>query len=441
MFRCTRDHGGTRSPESKGVRMHLGVPWAIECSPSMNRMPESYVERVRERILAGESLVRVTFSGRQSGETLEWIKVVVRPVLVRGALHWQVSHFDEEKDITKNYSAADVAGKVDELLALPFKSIHVETTIGGFDVRITKKGRALVRETPAAEPRASADLAHDREKKKVLSLGDSAPFLEAVGFLTKSGKIKADRQGKFRQTNEFLRLVEETGVFGEGGGNAVHVVDCGCGNAYLTFAIYHYLNHILGLPAHVVGVDVKADLLERHREKARALGWDRLTFEVGSIADFQPDVVPDVVLALHACDTATDDALARGIRWKSRLILSAPCCQHELQQQMARVVVPSPFRAVSRHGILDERLGDILTDSFRAAILRIMGYRTDVIQFVSTEHTAKNLMIRAVKTSESATVHSVEEYQDLKDYWHVTPYLERLLGDELRGTHTLFPPA
>ena len=403
-------------------------------------MPEDYVERVRESILAGESLVRATFSGRQSGTTLEWIKVVVRPVQVKGALHWQVSHFDAEKDTTENYAAEEIVGKVDELLALPFKNIHVETTRGSLEVRITKKGKAFLREIPLAEPRAAVDLAHDREKKKVLSLGDSAPFLEAVGILTKGGKVKADRQGKFRQINEFLRLVEETGVFAEGAGKPVHIADCGCGNAYLTFAIYHYVTNILRLPADVVGIDVKGDLLKRHREKVRALGWDRLTFELGSIADFQPAVVPDVVVALHACDTATDDALARGIRWSSRLIMSAPCCQHELQQQLSHVPVPTPFRAVSRHGILDERLGDILTDTFRAAILRIMGYRTDVIQFVSTEHTAKNLMIRAVKTSESGSAHSVEEYQALKDYWHVTPQLERLLGDELhRGTHTIFP--
>ena len=387
----------------------------------MNRMPEDYVERVRERILAGESLVRAAFSGRQSGAALEWIKVVVRPVRIKGTLHWHVSYFDEQKDITKNYSAEDVAGKVDALLALPFKNIHVGTTIGSLEVRITKKGKALVRETPSAEPRASADLCHDRDKKKVLSLSNSTPFLEAVGILTKTGKVKADRQGKFRQINEFLRLVEETGVFEEGSREPVHIVDCGCGNAYLTFAIYHYVSNILRRPAHVVGVDVKADLLERHRDKARALGWDRLTFEVGSIADFQLGVPPDAVLALHACDTATDDALARGIRWNSRLIMSAPCCQHELQKQLSHMPVPSPFRAVSRHGILDERLGDILTDTFRAAILRIMGYRTDVIQFVSTEHTAKNLMIRAVKTSEHASAHAVEEYLALKEYWHVTP--------------------
>jgi hypothetical protein len=397
----------------------------------MNRMPDDYVERVRERILAGESLVRATFSGRQSGATLEWVRVVVRPVQIKGALHWQVSHFDEEKDTTKNYAADEMGVKIDALLSLPFKNIHVETTRGSLEVRITKKGKALFRAVPLAEPHAAVDLTHDREKKRVLSLEDSTPFLEAVGILTKSGKIKADRQGKFRQINEFLRLVEETGVFDEGAGDRFRILDCGCGNAYLTFAIYHYGNNVLKLRADVVGIDVKADLLERHREKAKALGWDRLSFEVGRIDEYRPAVAPDAVVALHACDTATDDALAQGIRWQSKLILSAPCCQHELQQQLSRIPVPDPFRAVTRYGTLGERLGDILTDAFRAAILRIMGYRTDVIQFVSDEHTAKNLMIRAVKTSESSNAHAVEEYLALKEYWQVTPQLERLLGVEL----------
>jgi hypothetical protein len=179
-----------------------------------------------------------------------------------------------------------------------------------------------------------------------------------------------------------------------------------------------------------VGVDVKADLLERHREKAKALGWERLEFQVGSIQEFETDVVPDVVVALHACDTATDEALARGIRWGSRLIITAPCCQHELQRQISRVPAPAPFRAVFRDGILGERLGDILTDAFRAAILRIMGYRTDVIQFVSTEHTAKNLMIRSVKTGSTGNPRATEEYSALKRYWNVTPYLERLLDED-----------
>lgn len=397
----------------------------------MNPTPKGYADQVRERILAGESLVRAVFSGCLCGATTPWVKVVVRPVLVRGALRWQVSRFDEEKDFSSNYTAKEIAAQVDELLALAFRNIHVETTTCSLEVRITKKGKPFLREVPLGEPRATVDLSHDREKKRVLSLEDSAPFLEVVGILTEGGKIKADRQGKYRQINEFLRLVEETGVFGEEPRKAVHIVDCGCGNAYLTFAVYHYLNHILKLPADVVGIDVKADLLERHREKARTLGWDRLSFEVGRIDEYRPAVAPDAVVALHACDTASDDALAQGIRWQSQLILTAPCCQHELQEQLSHIPVPDPFRAVTRYGILGERLGDILTDTFRAAILRIMGYRTDVVQFVSIEHTAKNLMIRSVRTSEAGSARSVEEYEALKEYWHVTPYLERLLCDEL----------
>jgi hypothetical protein len=177
-------------------------------------------------------------------------------------------------------------------------------------------------------------------------------------------------------------------------------------------------------------VDIKSDLIERHQEKAGSLGWNQLTFHTGTISDFQPNVIPDVVLALHACDTATDDALAQGIRWNSRLIVCAPCCQHELQEQMSHVPMPAQLLPIFHYGILFERIGDILTDTFRATILRIMGYRTDVTQFVPIEHTAKNLMIRAVKTSSPGNARWVEEYKNLKAFWQVTPYLERLLRDE-----------
>ncbi len=396
-------------------------------------MPKEYAREVLDRILAGESLLRAVFAGRQRGATLPWIRVVVRPVRIRGILCWQVCHFDREKDVAQNLSAGDIAAKVDELLALPFRNIHVETIVDTCDVRITKKGGAFLRVAPAGEARGPASLTHDREKKKVLSLDESAPFLEAVGIVTRSGKVRADRQGKFRQINEFLRIVDEADAFDESPSRPLRIVDCGCGNAYLTFALYHYFNEVREIPADVVGVDVKAELLERHREKAAALGWDRLTFDSDCIADFVPASSPDMVVALHACDTATDEALARGIRWTSRLILSAPCCQHELQKQLSHAPTPDPFRAIARHGILGERLGDILTDAARAAILRVLGYRTDVIQFVSTEHTAKNLMIRSVRVSDEPLGGSVEEYLALTDYWCATPYLERLLSDELRS--------
>ncbi len=389
-------------------------------------------ELIHERILARDTFVRAVFSGAQKGSLVEWIKVVVRPVEIQGEVHLQFSYFDEKKDITKNYEFDKATPKVDELLALPFRNIFIENSTGSLQVNISKKGKALVKEVKTSEP-VIPDLAHNRQKPRILSVDNAEPFLRAVGIMTQDGRIKADMQRKYTQINEFLRLVEDTNFFEGIKEQPVHIVDFGCGNAYLTFAIYFYLRDILNLDAHVVGVDIKADLIERHQQKASSLGWDQLTFEVGRISDFQTETVPDVVLALHACDTATDDALAQGIRWESQLILCAPCCQHELQEQMSHVALPAPLLPVFHHGILFERIGDILTDTFRATILRIMGYRTDVTQFVPIEHTAKNLMIRSVKTSPAGNSRWVEEYRNLKAFWQVTPYLERLLGDQYAG--------
>ena len=400
-------------------------------------MDQEYKNLVRERIQTRETLIRATFSGQQKGSSVPWTKVIVRPVEIKGEIHLQFSYFDEKKDIIKNYSFDEAASKVDELLALPFRNIFVESNTGGLQVNISKKGKAIVNEVKLSST-SSTDLSHDRQKNKLLSAENAEPFLKAVGIMTKDGKIRADMQRKFKQINEFLRLVDETDSFRQGStqafealsGRPIHVVDFGCGNAYLTFAIYYYLHDILKLDAYVTGIDIKADLIERHQEKVKSLGWSQLNFQVGKISDYKPETAPNVVLALHACDTATDDALAKGIQWDSKLIVCAPCCQHELQEQMSHIPMPDQLAPIFQDGIFFERMGDILTDTFRATILRIMGYRTDVTQFVPIEHTAKNLMIRSVKTSPSGNTRWVEEYRNLKSFWQVTPYLEKILGDE-----------
>ena len=389
---------------------------------------DDYKQLVQNRILDSENFVRAVFSGQQKGTSLQWNKVTVRPVEIKGALNLQFSHFDDKRDITKNYLFKEAASKLNEILALPFRNISVESSAGGIQVNISKKGKALVsklKPSPAPE-----DTSHDRQKNKLLSVENAGPFLKAVGIMTQDGRIKADMQRKFKQINEFLRLVDETDSLEALSGSAIHIVDFGCGNAYLTFAIYFYLHDILKLDAYVTGVDIKSDLIERHKQKAESLGWDQLTFQVGEIAKFEPETIPNVVLALHACDTATDDAIAKGIRWKSKVIICAPCCQHELQAQLSKIPVPQQMLPVYQDGILSERMGDILTDTFRATILRIMGYRTDVTQFVPIEHTAKNLMIRSVKTSQAGNERWVEEYRSLKSFWNVTPYLERLLDKD-----------
>ena len=395
-----------------------------------------YKQLVRERILASDTFVRAVFSGEQKGTSVQWVKVVARPVELKGQVHLQVSYFDEKKDITRNY-LEEAPAKVDELLALPFRNIFVENSTGNVQVNFTKKGRALVNKSKPSV--TSVDLSHDRQKNKLLTDQNAAPFLKAVGIMTQDGRIKADMQNKYKQINEFLRLVDETASFRQGStqafpaesGPPFHVIDFGCGNAYLTFAIYFYLHEILKLEAHVTGVDVNTDLIERHKQKVTSLGWEHLSFQTGYIADYKTDTPPDMVIALHACDTATDDAIAQGIRWDSKFIICAPCCQHDLQEQMARIDLPDQLESVFQDGIFFERTGDILTDTFRATILRIMGYRTDVTQFVPIEHTAKNLMIRAAKTSQPGNERWVEQYMKLKSFWGVTPYLERLLGGRL----------
>lgn len=393
--------------------------------------PTDYRDGVRAAVLDNPNFIKATFSGRRRGYELVWRRVTVRPVAIQGERLLQFSYLDERQDTTQNYAGAEAAAKLAALLDLPFSQIHVMTTGGDLQVQISRKGKARVHHHTAPAPRSAPPLAHDRRKPRLLSAETPDPFLQAVGIQTESGRIRAGKQRKFRQIHEFLRLVTETDELAQIE-PPIRIVDCGCGSADLTFAIFHYLSHELERAVGAVGIDVKADLLAKQNRLARDLGWDTLRFEPSRIIDYTPPWQPDVVLALHACDTATDEALAQAVRWDAQLIFSAPCCHHDLQAQLEARATPDIFQPVIRHGILKERIGDVLTDSLRAQILRILGYRTDVVEFISPEHTDKNLMIRAVKTAPRGDAQVIAEYQALTEFWGVIPYLARLLEDELR---------
>jgi len=394
-----------------------------------------YLQQVKESILAEETFVRAVLSGQQRGRQVPWQRVIIRPVQVRGRRHWQVSHLDERRDTTKNYDAAAVAAKLDELLALPFKSLRVESTTGSLQIQFSRKGKVSVYRQAARGSPGIPSLAHDRQKDLLLPVGEPDSFLEAIGITSRDGKVRPGMRRKYRQINEFLRLVIETGVVARAGsgepssdGRPVRIVDCGCGNAYLSFAVYHYLTHVLHLSTRLAGIDVNRELIERRAELAKRLGWTDLVFRTVRIVDYEPDEPPDLVLALHACDIATDEALAQGVRWQAETILSVPCCHHHLQEQLGSR--PPLLGPVYRHGILKERLGDVLTDALRAHLLRLSGYRAEVIQFVSPEHTDKNLMIRAVRSGTPGGREAQREYAELKRFFNVTPYLESLLPRE-----------
>lgn len=394
-------------------------------------MTNEYTPLLKDAILDAERFVQATFSGARRGQELRWQRLTIRPVMLKDGRHLQFSWYDAKQNFVYNYAgdSQGLADALDEALALPFASFAIQTTDGDLNVQITKKGKAILHRHKPQQPR-EVDLTHDRQKQTVLHEGQAEPFLEAVGIMTADGKIRAGMHSKFTQINEFLRLLDETGLFDtlDAQAEPLRVVDCGCGNAYLTFATYHYLTQVKSLPVQMVGIDTNAKLIAANNRRASDLGWaDGLTFVASPIDAYQPDAAPDVVIALHACDTATDDALALGLRAQSRLIVAAPCCHHDLQAQLEQGDTPQPFGEVLRYGLFHQRMGDLLTDSLRALILRRAGYKVDVIDFVGTEHTPKNLMLRAVRTGAANDPRLEQEYDALKSYWGVRPYLEELL--------------
>ena len=387
-----------------------------------------YRAAITEAVLDEGTFFRLTLSGRIRGQEIPWNKIVVRPVALKNGRQLQFSYFDGEKDITKNHSAEEVSKHLEEVLSLPFRQIHVQSAASDMHVRISKKGKALISKGKPSLLKEEPELSHDRSKPYILPENTPDSFLHAIGVVDGMGRVRPRMRGKFRQISEFLKLMEQVTEPDEFVGNTCQIVDCGCGNAYLTFAAYHYFSHLKGISAKVKGIDTNQEIIERCNRLRDALNWDGLEFHVSKISEFVPSTPPDIVLSLHACDTATDEAIAQGILWNSKTIIAAPCCQHELHQQIS---VPS-LQPILRHGVLKQRTADVITDALRALVLRIMGYRTDVVEFVSPEHTSKNLMIRAVKALKPGDKAHVQEYKDLKSFWNISPCIEELLGDEFK---------
>jgi SAM-dependent methyltransferase len=401
-------------------------------------MPEPLLRalsRMRGYVVDPDLLVRAVASGRQRGSTPRWRRVELRWVDLKGAPHLQVTAYDETQAHTANHAAGDAArDAVDDLIDEPFGNWHVETTTQTHQLRATKRLEAIVHTKDRQEP-VRASRSHDREKGRLLPEDD--PVLEALGLAT-GGSVKPSRRGKYRQVEEFLRLLDGTVSDALEAGHLrrptpqdpLRVVDLGCGNAYLTFAAQRYLQHVRGLPVAITGADVKEQSREHNTAVAQRLGLaeTEARFVVGGISDVRLDPPPEVVLALHACDTATDDALARAIGWEAPVVLAAPCCHHDIAAQLRRSPTPAPWAQLTRHGILRERLADTLTDGVRASLLRLSGYRVDVVEFVGSEHTPRNTLIRAVRTTGPVKGGSVRaEYDDLVAAWGIRPRLAELL--------------
>jgi SAM-dependent methyltransferase len=383
---------------------------------------------VRAALLEPGGLVRAVGSGRRRGaEAPKYQRVELRYVDLKGVRHLQVTEYDERQAHTRNAGTDATDTVVDELLSVPYGNWHIETTTETLRLRYTKKGKSLLHRQAEQHEQATS---HDRTKQRMLD--PAAPFLVELGISDHLGRVKPSRQSKYKQIDEFCKLLlpalEEALAAGRiQTGRPLQVVDLGCGNAYLTLAAYHLLT-AAGHDIRMIGIDRTPAARERNTKRVTALGWqDHLRFVDATIADAELETPPDVVLALHACDTATDDALARAVGWEAPLILAAPCCHHDIQKQLKNVEPPAPYALLTRYGIVRERFADVLTDSLRAAVLRQVGYRVEVVQFVDSEHTPRNLLLRAARTGAAAGPDVRAEYEALTGEWQVKPHLATLV--------------
>lgn len=402
------------------------------------------LSRMRAAVLDDRTLVRAVLAGRRKGrprpawQGREVRRVELRWVDLRGGRFLQVTAYDEAQAHASNHAAGEAArGVVDELAGQPFGNWHVETATQVHQVRVTKRLEAVLH-TQDREAAVRPSRQHDRDKDRLLP-GDD-PVLRQLGLADADGRIKPSRQAKYRQVEEFLRLLDATlsQAFEQGHlrrptpDDPLRVADLGCGNAYLTFAAHRFLTAVRSLPVTMTGVDVRQQSHDHNTDLAGVLEADA-RFVVGSIAGARVEPTPEVVLALHACDTATDEALARAIAWETPVVLAAPCCHHDVAAQLRAAPTPSPYAELTRHGILRERFADTLTDALRASLVRLQGYRVDVVQFVESRHTPRNTMLRAVRTGGPVGGGPVggrgRDYEDLVALWQIRPRLAQLLDE------------
>jgi len=390
-------------------------------------MPIEFEEATAEAfalINNSDTFVRAVLSGRRRNMLPDAEKIEIRPVKLKDEIKLQMIELSGTNSKTVNLDLGSEVIK--KLMNSGFANILIESVSQSMTIRFTKKGDAQVF---VEQSNKSQSLDHDKHKSRLLDPSDA--FLREVGISDAQGRIKPTKQDKYLQVEEFLRILVptlksaiESGHISVADDKPISIVDHGCGNAYLTFAAHQYLQSE-NYRIKVIGIDVREQSRIRNIAIASRLEIsDSIEFRAEKISE--TDIPPaDITIALHACDTATDDAIAWAINNNSKLLLIAPCCHHDLQIQIREV--PEPWSTITKHGILKERLGDILTDALRAQILRLMGYRTEIIEFVGDDHTPRNLMIRAVKTGARPDQNEFERYQEMLKLWNIVPKLSELV--------------
>lgn len=386
-----------------------------------------------------EDLEQLIFSNPRDRESLSRVKI--RPVLLRGSLVFQAEEQRGTQAFHRNLSPEETVSYAEEMLDGAMRQLELSSRKGTVCALVSRKGKLTVKtkrkiaagggtaSSGGAAPETRREiLSHNRQKRYVLEEGRPVPFLVDLGVMTETGQIVRARYDKFRQINRFLEFIEDI-LPRLDRSRENTILDFGCGKSYLTFAMYYYLKELKGYQVKIIGLDLKKDVIRRCNSLAEQYGFDHLRFYTGDIASYEGVDQVDMVVTLHACDTATDYALYKAVKWGARVILSVPCCQHELNGQISsRVLEP-----VLSYGLLKERMAALLTDGIRARILESRGYRTQILEFIDMEHTPKNILIRAVKQEEHPSGKGQEQLEELLEFLHGDPTLYRLFREEETG--------
>ena len=347
-------------------------------------------------------------------------KVKVRPLLHKDQLVFQVETFKNNQAFHENL-AADAAAERLFAHMQNMKQMQFETSKFAYSVLISKKGKVTIKKKAQKCQNMKADLSHNRKKQYILEEGMNVPFLQDLGVMTQEGKIVRTRFDKFRQINRFLEFIEDILPQLEKD-RELTILDFGCGKSYLTFAMYYYLHEMKKYDIRIIGLDLKSDVIRHCNELSKKYGYEKLVFLEGNIADYTGCNEVDMVVTLHACDTATDFALEKAVGWNAKVILSVPCCQHELNRQMESDIL----KPLMKHGLIKERVAALVTDALRAEYLEREGYHVQILEFIDMEHTPKNILIRAVRTDKHAD--NDEVIRRCEEFLHVSPTLGRLLN-------------
>lgn len=390
------------------------------------------MEELRNRLadFLPERLYQIIISNPRRKE--EAFKVKVRPIMMKGSICFQETISRGTQVFHDNYEKDGMLDRLVRYMEEDFRQLEAQSMDGKLNVLVSKKGRMTIKQQKAdsSQNQMMPDMSHNRSKQYILKEGVPVPFLIDLDVQTAEGTIVKSRYNKFKQINRYLEFVEDI-LPALPKERTIHIIDFGCGKSYLTFALYYYLHELKQLDVMITGLDLKTDVINKCNQLAERYGYDQLQFFQGDISTFQGAECVDMVVTLHACDTATDFAIKKAVDWGARVIFTVPCCQHEVNKQIENELLSPVFQ----YGLLKERISALLTDGIRANLLEEAGYETQVLEFISMEHTPKNILIRAVKRERDASVtnrrKSIEEsgtaLRQLTDALHVETTLQKLM--------------